>query len=189
MEQQRHLEPAGRLYAYRHVRSSEPRRGAASRIRSRLGLPESVENRGAKLSRGYLPSISCLAKELCALRGFDIQTHGELPSGGTILSVDSLNFDRALVLLNLFEDARVYLRSQAQVPESQARALSLRRVSNMASSAALPSIVSDLASERAVIMSAEHWQQIQSTRALVTPARRGRVEFGRTKQVQVLFEV
>lgn len=188
MEQQRHLEPSGSLLAYRHVRSSQPRQGAASRIRSRLGLRHQRSAPGTVVPRRSLPAIQCLANELCAQRGFDIKAPGALPSGGTILSVDELNFDRALVLLNLFDNARVYSDRVFDASEDDIRSLSLRVQPRMANALILGSVVSDLAHERVVIMSAKHCDEIRRARALRAPMRRVRVELSPSGIVQVLVE-
>jgi hypothetical protein len=125
---------------------------------------------------------------LCAQRGFDIQTHGHIPSGGTILSVDQLNFDRALVLLHLFDNARVYLDQGAEAPVAPMRALSLRFASDKPTTELLCSIVGDLVHERAVIISQAQAASMQEQRALRTPVLRVRVEFGAASRVQVLVE-
>ena len=188
MEQQRHLEPAGSLLAYRNVRSSEPRRGAASRIRSRLGLRHQIPAAGTIVPRGALPAIQCLASELCARRGFDIKAPSVLPSGVTILSVDELNFDRAIVLLNLFDNARVYSDRAFDAAEDEIRSLSLRVQPRMANSLSLGSVVDDLVHERVVIMSAKHCDEIRQVWALRIPMRRVRVELSPAGTVHVLVE-
>lgn len=188
MEEQRHLESTGSLPWYRHDRSSEPRRGAGWRMRSRLGLRQEQSHPGGTSPGGSLPAIRCLANELCAQRGFDIQTHGHIPSGGTILSVDELNFDRALVLLSLFASARVYMDQDAVAPTSHMRALSLRSVSERPTTELLCSIVGDLVHERAVILGSTQAARLQESRALLTPVLRVRVEFGAASRVQVFAE-
>jgi hypothetical protein len=188
MEQSRHLEPAGSLRAYRHVRSSKPHWGAASRIRNRLGLRQQ-SSAGTFVRSNPLPAIQCLASELCARRGFDIKTHGNLPAGGTILSVDDLNFDRALVLLNLFENARVYSDRAFDASTEEVRSLSLRVQPHILSASVLESVVSDLGHERVVAMSRRHCDEIRKTRAHIAPMRRVRVELSHEGIVQVFVEV
>ena len=129
------------MLAYRHVRSCLPRRGATSHVHSRWG-PGRQGHEGKNVSYP-LPTIQCLAKEMCARRGFDIETHGSLPSSGTILSIDELTFDRAIVLLSLFQNARAYADRAFEATEGCVNALSLRVSSCIANRSALETVVSE----------------------------------------------
>tara|TARA_R110002073_G_scaffold332410_4_gene518406 strand:+ start:34740 stop:35045 length:306 start_codon:yes stop_codon:yes gene_type:complete len=76
-------------------------------VRTRFGFRQQTKGLDT-LSKRPLPAVSCLARELCAQYGFAIAAHGALPAGGTIVSVDALSFEAALVLLSIFDDARIY---------------------------------------------------------------------------------
>jgi hypothetical protein len=116
-----------------------------------------------------------------------METQRILPSGGTILSVDELNFDRALVLLSILDNARIYSDRDFSAPTDQVRALSLR-VSREPSTPMLESVVHDLAHDRAVVMSRRLCEEIQRKRLLLAPVRRVRVELDEPARVQVLVE-
>ena len=99
-----------------------------------------------------------------------------------------LNFDRAIVLLNLFDDARVYSDQAFTASDTKVRSLSLRAVRSITNAPILESVVSDLVHERVVIMSAKHCQAIDQTRALRTPMCRVRVDLSPAGIVQVFVE-
>lgn len=154
-------------------------------VASRLGFMR--HRLGRSLPNRPLPSIQCLARELCAQRGLDILPHGVLPSGGTVAIVDDLSFDKALVLLSLFEDARVYSDRVFAACGSEVQGLSLRSARQIAS--LVESVVADLSSARVVIMSAAHYASARKQLALRAPSRRVHVDLSNPLAVQVLAEV
>jgi hypothetical protein len=125
---------------------------------------------------------------LCARRGFDIKAYGNLPSSGTILCVQDLNLDRALVLLSLYDDARVYADRAFEASDIIVRALSVRVSKELSGGRLLESLVGDLAVQRTLIMSARHGAELEKTRRLDTPMRRVRVEIQDSGATLVLVE-
>ena len=164
-----------------------PLRSKTRSIREILGLRRSHPKQGEiDLKRALLP-IGNLAGELCAQRGFDIKLQGVLPTEGAILSVESLNFDKAIVLLSLIPNTRVYSETSFAGTTAQIRALSLRVFSNLAHSAGLGSMVRDLANQRVVIADAPACARLQRSRALLMPVYR--VCLGRDDGGEITVEV
>src|SRR5690606_21360615 len=88
------------------------------------------------------------------------------PSGSAIYWVEDLNFDRALVLLNLFTSARIYTD---QVFATDSRALAIREVQCITDASVLVALVGDLAHDRVVVISASHAAQLRELQALRCP--------------------
>ncbi len=144
---------------------------------------------GSVAPRHALPSISRLASELCAQRGFEISLHGELPRGGTIISVDALDFDKSLVLLSLFDDARAYTEGGLDADAYTAQALSLRSCRVLAGTPVAESLVGDLACGRVAILDSAHAKALRSSGPGRAPVRRMYVDITPTRQAHVLTEI
>jgi hypothetical protein len=130
-----------------------------------------------------------LARDLCAERGLILSSHGLLPSGGTIVSIDDLSFDTALVLLNLFEDARIYADRAFDAAPELVSALSLRSCRRVANAPVYESIVHDLACGRVVVLSASHVRSLSPSIVSHTRVRRMYVDVSTPSAVHVLSEV
>lgn len=155
-------------------------------VRSRFGFRRGLRT---MVPSQPLPAVSRLAREWCAQRGFDVRFHGDLPSGGTIVSIDDLSFDRALVLLSLFEDARVYSDLPFDAEPSHVQALSLRSCHTLAGAPISESMVSDLACGRVVILSSGHVSSLRSSGPGRVPVRRMHMDLSAKPAVDVLTEI
>jgi hypothetical protein len=164
----------------RNVRGHSP-------VRSRFGFRRQRGGPG-KMSNRPLPAVSCLARELCAQQGLTI-SHGVLPPGGTIVSVDDLSFGKALVLLSIIDDARIYSDRAFDASPNLVQALSLRSCREVANAPIFESIVHDLACGRVVVLSASHVRSLSNSLVARTCVRRMYVDVSTPSAVQVLSEV
>lgn len=176
-----HMEEFGLANSQHSVRGTRP-------VRTRLGFRRNREGRERALNRP-LPAVSSLARDLCAERGLMLRSHGLLPPGGTIVSIDDLSFDTALVLLNLFEDARIYADRAFDAAPELVSALSLRSCRQVANAPVFESIVHDLACGRVVVLSASHVHSLSPSIVSNTRVRRMYVDVSTPSAVHVLSEV
>ncbi len=155
-------------------------------VRRRFGFRRGLDGLG---KRRPLPAVSCLARELCAQRGLKVGSHGLLPSGGTIVSVDDLSFDVALVLLSLLDDARVYSDRAFAAAPNLVHALSLRSCQQLANAPMFESLVHDLSCGRVVVLSASHTHALTNSVVLRTRVRKMYVDVSTPSMVRLLSEV
>ena len=175
------MEEFGLVNPQHNVRGHRP-------VRTRFGFRRNRGGRANTLNRP-LPAVSSLARDLCAERGIMLRSHGLLPPGGTIVSIDDLNFDTALVLLNLFDDARIYADRAFDAAPELVSALSLRSCRQVANTPVFESIIHDLACRRVVVLSASHVRSLSPSIVSHTRVRRMYVDVSTPSSVHVLSEV
>ncbi len=154
-------------------------------VRSRFALRRGAEGRRVSA----LPSVTDLARELCAQRGLDVRLHCALPSGGTIVSVEALTFDKALVLLRLISNARVYADRWSCADSPLTQALSVRTCSSLLGTRLRESLANDLASGKVAILDARLTSGLRSAGPGRAPVQRMYVDLSAPPSVDVLTEI